>query len=81
MPVFKKDDPREAQNYRPVSVLPGASNFFERLMHKQRNFYMDQFLFHYMCGYRKGFSTQHVLLSLIEKWKKKLDKKGHCGQY
>ena len=32
-----------------------------------------------MCGYRKGFSTQHALLSLIEKWKKVLDHKGYVG--
>ena len=32
-----------------------------------------------MCGYRKGFSTQHALLSLIEKWKKLLDNKGYRG--
>ena len=32
-----------------------------------------------MCGYRKGFSTQHTLLSLIEKLKKTLDDKGYGG--
>ena len=32
-----------------------------------------------MCGYRKDFSTQHALLSLIEKWKKVLDNKGYSG--
>ena len=29
--------------------------------------------------YRKGFSTQHALFSLIEKWKKVLDSKGYGG--
>ena len=67
MPVFKKDDAIKAKNYRPVSVLPGVSNFFERIMHKQISFYIEQFLSPYMCGYKKGFSTQHALLSLIEK--------------
>ena len=32
-----------------------------------------------MCGYRKGFSTQHALLSLIEKWKKVIDNEGYGG--
>ena len=27
-PVFKKDDPTKAKNYRPVSVLPGVSKYF-----------------------------------------------------
>ena len=75
-PVFKKDDPTKAKNYRPVSFLPGVSKFFERLMHKQISFYIEQFLSPYMCGYRKDFSTQHALLSLIGKWKKVLDNKG-----
>ena len=30
-------------------------------------------------GYKKAFSTQEALLSLIEKWKKVLDRKGYGG--
>ena len=52
---------------------------FERLMHEQISFHVDQILSPYVCGYRKGFSTQHALLSLIEKWKKVLDNKGYGG--
>ena len=40
---------------------------------------MDQFLSPYMCSYRKGFSTQNAVLSLIEKWKKVLDNEGYGG--
>ena len=72
--VFKKDDPAKPKNYRPVGVLPGVSRIFERLMHKQISFFIDQFLSPYM-----GFSTQHALLFLIEKWKKVLDNKGYGG--
>ena len=36
-------------------------------------------MFPHVCGYRKGFSTQHALLSLIEKWKKVLDNKRYVG--
>ena len=32
-----------------------------------------------MCGYRKGFSTQQALLSLIENWKNTLDQNGNCS--
>ena len=78
-PVFKKDDPTKAKNYRPVSVLPEVSKIFERIIQKQISFYIDQFPSPYMCGYRKDFSTQHALLSLIEKWKKVTDNKGYGG--
>ena len=33
----------------------------------------------YLCGYRKGYSTQHALILLLEKWKYSLDKKGFTG--
>ena len=36
-------------------------------------------MFPHVCGYGKGFSTQHALLSLIEKWKKVLDNKRYVG--
>ena len=32
-----------------------------------------------MCGYRKGFSTEHALLSLTEKRRKVLNNKGYDG--
>ena len=48
-------------------------------MHKQMSFHFDKYLPPYLYGYRKGFSTQEALLSLIEKWKNVLDKKGYGG--
>ena len=41
--------------------------------------YVDNFLSPYLCGYRKGFSTQQALPSLIEKWQNIWDKKGYGG--
>jgi len=78
-PVFKKKDKNSVENYRPVSVLPTVSKIFERIMQKQINDYVINFLSPYLCGYRKGFSTQYALLSLLEKWKSCLDNKGFCG--
>ena len=39
---------------------------------------MNEYLFPYLCRYRKGFNTQTALSSLIEKWKQIIDNKG-CG--
>ena len=33
----------------------------------------------FLCGYRQGFSTQHALIKLIEKWRQSLDSRGYCG--
>jgi len=78
-PIFKKGVSNLVKNYRPVSVLPTVSKVFERIMQKQILEYLDKFLSPYLCGYRKGFSTQTALLRLIEKWKITLDKKGYAG--
>ena len=78
-PIYKKDDPTNSKNYRPVSVLPVTSKIFERILQKQLTVHVENFLSPFLCGYRKGFSTQQALLSLIEKWKNSLDKKGFGG--
>ena len=60
-------------------LLPAVSNVFEKIMHDQISHYMNSYLTPYLCGYRKRFSTQQALLSLIEKWKIVLDSKGYGG--
>ena len=40
--------------------------------------HVDRFLSPYLCGYRKGFRTQQALISLLEKWKIVLDRKGYA---
>ena len=39
--------------------------------------FVERFSSSYMCGYRKSFSAQQALLSLIETWKKVLDRMGY----
>ena len=40
---------------------------------------MDQFLFKYQCGFRKGFGAQDCLLAMPEKWKRTADKENLLG--
>ena len=76
-PILKKEDPSQAKNYRPVSILLTVSKIFERILHRQVSSYVDQFLSTFMCDYRKGCSRQQVLLSLTERWKNTLDQNGY----
>ena len=46
-------------------------------MQNQINLHIKSFLSPYLCGYRKGFNSQHALISLIEKWRKSLGNKGY----
>ena len=48
-------------------------------MQIQINLHINSFLSPYLCGYRKGFNSQHALISLIETWRKSLDNKSYGG--
>ena len=78
-PVFKKDDNTNKENYRPISILPVISKIFERLMFQQMSSFVDNVISPYLCGFRKGYSTQHALLLLMNKINKSLDLKQKVG--
>ena len=78
-PLFKKESRNEKENYRPVSILPNLSKIFELSMHDQLKDYFDKILSKYQCRFRKEFSTQHCLLSMIEKLRKSLDSGFRCS--
>ena len=75
-PICKKESRNEKENYRPISILPNLSKVFERCMYDQLKDHFDKLLSKYQCGFRKGFSTQHCLLAMIEKLRKSLDSGG-----
>ena len=76
--IFKKKDKNFVEIYRPVSVLPTVLRF-KRIMQKQIAYYIEKFLYLFLCGYRKGFSTQYDLLSLMESWRLSPHKQGFAG--
>ena len=47
---------------------------FERCISCQLYSFIFEFLSKYQCGFRKGYSTQHCLLAMLEKWKSAVDK-------
>ena len=73
LPFFKKDDRLNKKNYRPISILSTISKIFERILKDQIMEYMDNILSPYVSAYRKNYSTQHVLIRLVEEWRKALD--------
>ena len=79
VPVFKKLDPTDKTNFRPVSVLPLLSKVFEKIMYDQLYEYAETFLNKLLCGFRKAHSTQHALFRLLQKWQKELDSSGIVG--
>ena len=49
------------------------SKIFERIILRQISNYIESFLSKYQCGFRKGYSAQHCLLFMLEKWKRAID--------
>ena len=73
--MFKKENASLLNNYRPVSVLPVVSIIYERIMQKQILEYIDKHLSPRLCRYRKEYSTQIALISMLEKCKLFIDNK------
>ena len=73
-PLFKKGYRGSKENYPPVSILPVIFKIFEKLLCKKITIFMDPLLSKYQCGFRKGYSAQHCLLAMLEKWKNAVDK-------
>ena len=78
-PIHKKLETILVDNYRPISILPAVSKFFERIMQKQINSFIERYLSPFLCGYRKGHSSQYALLAMVEQWKLSLDNNGFSG--
>ena len=79
IPVFKKKNRNNVENYRLVSILPNLLELYERCLYDQMYKYFNHILSKWQCGFCKGFSTQHCLLVMTEKWRKCLGKGGVSG--
>ena len=67
------------ENYRPISILPNISKVYERCLYDQMSNFFEDIFSKYQCGFRKGYSAQHCLLVMIEKWKRIVDYGGVFG--
>ena len=67
--IYKKKDKSDKSNFRPVSILSNYFKVCEKLIYNQLYQYFENILFPSQSGFRKGYSTQHSLLVLTEKFK------------
>ena len=64
--VFKKGARTSKINYSPVSILPVFSKIFEKLFSEQVKLeqakaeFVDNILFKFQCGFRKGYGTPNI---------------------
>lgn len=65
--IYKKGDPTNPSNYRPVSILPAISKIFERIFHEQllQHFNALGLFYGSQYGFRKKHSTEYATIDLI----------------
>ena len=76
-PLFKKGNPKDPLNSRPISVTSALAKIFEKAFRSQITSFreMEQLLFICQFGYRKRISTIDTILKSTEKIRLELNKK------
>ena len=75
VPVDKgKPDKYDVLSYRPVSILNVFSKIYEKVIKNQLMSYFEKYISHFISAYRKSYSTQQVLIRLLEEWRERLYK-------
>ena len=78
-PIFKKAVRSSKLNYRPVSLLNIFSKVLERWTKDKMEPFVNEIMSKFISAYRQKYSSNHVLLRLLEEWKKHLDNKKIVG--
>ena len=75
IPIHKKVDKLDCNNYQPISLLSNISKIFEKMMHIQLTSFLNKnkVLSSFQFGFGKKHSTNHALISLTEMIRLALD--------
>ena len=68
IPIFKKGDQTNLNNYRPISLLPVLSKVLEKVINKQLNTKLDELhlIDDDQYGFRPGHSTEDAVIKFID---------------
>ena len=75
IPIYKSGDKQSIENYRPISVLSFFSKKIRKIVANYVLIFLDQhaILYDHQFGFRRGHSTSHAIISLVEKVSRSLD--------
>ena len=76
IPILKKGDDTDLNNYRPISLLPAISKIIEKVIYNQTYNYFDhnKIFYAHQYGFRKQHSTELAVLELVDRTIFTLDK-------
>ena len=74
-PLFKKGDVFLLSNYRPISLLPTISKFFERILYNQlyEYFNSNNLLAEQQYGFCTNHSTEYAAVKLVDTISKEME--------
>ena len=76
IPLFKKEERSDLNNYRPISVTPIVAKVFERMIYNQLHGYLTQndLISCHQCGFPSLHSTVTALLHASDNWAFNIDR-------
>ena len=79
IPIYKKDDPSQMNNYRPISLLPAISKILEKIAYERLYKFLNEnhILNSNQFGFRQGYSTDYAIIQTCDKIIDTLSKKEH----
>ena len=68
IPIFKKNNRHDPNNYRPISLLSVINKLMEKLMFKRISKFIEKYniLYEYQFGFRKDHSTTLAIMEIHE---------------
>ena len=83
-PIHKKNEREKCANYRPISLIPNISKIIERVRYNCLDNFLStsEIIYKFQFGFRKQYSTNHALLSIVEQIRTALDNNTFsCGVF
>ena len=76
IPVYKKKEKSDMNNYRPISLLPVLSKILEKIMHTRLYSFLNEkdAFFSQQFGFRSNHSTDQAATILVDKLSEALNK-------
>ena len=75
IPIYKKGDHTDVNNYRPISILTHLNKIFETIISNQMKSFLNKhnIFYKYQYGFHEKHSTDHALIEIVDGIKLAID--------